>query len=108
MTTTITRDKVQRATKEPNATVVEVLDTEHFEEFHLPGAINVPIGDDFDERIRSAVPSKSEKVIVYCQDRQCPASAKAASRMEALGYQNVYDYEGGKMDWKQAGLPIEN
>ena len=106
MTTTITRDEVKQATKEPGVTVVEVLDEEHFDEFHLPGAINVPLGDDFDARIRAEVPSKSETVIVYCGDRHCPASAKAAERMQALGYQNVYDYEGGKLDWKHAGLPI--
>jgi rhodanese-related sulfurtransferase len=46
-------------------------------------------------------------VIVYCHDEDCDASPKAARRMDALGYQRVYDYEAGKVDWKQAGLPVE-
>lgn len=106
--TTITRDSVRQATTEPGATVVEVLDEERFDEFHLPGAINVPMDEDFNDRIQKAVPSRSDKVIVYCQDSLCPASARAAARLESLGYRNVYDYEAGKTDWKQAGLPIEN
>ena len=28
--------------------------------------------------------------------------------MAAKGYENVYDYEGGKQDWIEAGLPTES
>jgi CBS domain-containing protein len=34
-------------------------------------------------------------------------SARAAWRLESLGYSNVYRYEGGKVDWLAAGLPTE-
>ena len=34
-------------------------------------------------------------------------SPRAACRLEALGYGEVYDYELGIGDWKAAGLPIE-
>lgn len=104
----ITRDEVKAAAARDDVTLIKVLDAEQFNHFHLPGAINVALDDDFEERIRNGVPSKSEKIIVYCRDAECPASAEAARRMEALGYEHVYDYERGKMDWKQAGLPIEN
>jgi CBS-domain-containing membrane protein len=32
-------------------------------------------------------------------------SPRAAWRLEALGFRDVYDYEGGKMDWLAFGLP---
>lgn len=35
------------------------------------------------------------------------ASPKAAQKMDELGYQQVYDYQTGKMDRKEAGLPVE-
>lgn len=35
------------------------------------------------------------------------ASSQAAHRKEELGYERVYDYEAGKLDWNGAGLPIE-
>lgn len=81
---------------------------ELFAKFHLPGAINVPLGDDFEERIQKAVPHRDREVVVYCYDDDCDASPKAAKKMEKLGYTKVLDYEGGKMDWKSAGLPVQD
>jgi rhodanese-related sulfurtransferase len=89
------------------ALVVEVLDRPYFRKFHLPGAVNIPINGNFDAGIRHHAPDRSRPVIVYCLDAACDASRRAAARLEALGYTRVYDYEGGKMDWKQAGLPTE-
>jgi len=34
-------------------------------------------------------------------------SPRAAWRLESLGFQNVHDFEGGKLDWMAAGLPTE-
>ena len=51
--------------------------------------------------------AKSRTVIVYCLNAECDASPKAVRRMEKLGYKNVFDYEAGKVDWKEAGLPVE-
>jgi len=34
-------------------------------------------------------------------------SPRAASRLETLGFELVYDYVAGKADWGAAGLPLE-
>jgi len=34
-------------------------------------------------------------------------SPRAAWRLESLGFVEVYDYTGGKLDWLAAGLPTE-
>ena len=34
-------------------------------------------------------------------------SARAACRLATLGFQQVYDYAGGKIDWFARGLPVE-
>lgn len=34
-------------------------------------------------------------------------SPRAAWRLESFGFKEVYDYEGGKLDWMAAGLPTE-
>ena len=106
--TAIDRDQVQRMMEENVVVVVEVLDRSQFAQFHLPGAINVPLGDGFDDAIRAAVPDKHQPVVVYCMDENCDASSKAAARLEALGYERVYDYAAGKADWRAAGLPVEH
>lgn len=106
---TITREQARSMIEgDKNSVVVEVLDQEAFEKFHLPGARNVPLDDQFETNIQESLPDKSQPVIVYCFDKDCDASPKAAHKMDELGYQEVYDYEAGKMDWKEAGLPVES
>ena len=34
-------------------------------------------------------------------------SPRAASRLESLGFESVYDYVAGKADWGSSGLPLE-
>lgn len=104
---TISRDELKQWIDNDGPVLVEVLGEPVFRKFHLPGAINVPVGEGFDEKIRQAVPEKDTPVVVYCLDAACQASPKAARRMEELGYTRVYDYAAGKEDWKAAGLPTE-
>ncbi len=104
----ITREQLNERLANDGITVVEVLAPEYYRKFHLPGAINVPLGDTFDEQIQQVVPDKDKPVVVYCQNTECQASPKAAQRMEELGYRQVFDYEEGKVDWQEAGLPVES
>lgn len=106
--TTIDREQLKQMMDRDAVTLVEVLDENQFNKFHLPGALNVPVSGDFDSDIQDVVPDRHEPVAVYCQDTACDASPRAAKRMTALGYERVYDYEAGKMDWKAGGLPIES
>ena len=90
-----------------NLTIVETLGAEYFRKFHLPDARNVPFENGFDEQIQTVAPDKASPILVYCLDSDCESSAKAARRLVELGYSEVYDYEAGKVDWKEAGLPVE-
>jgi rhodanese-related sulfurtransferase len=103
----ITRQELNERMANDGLTLVEVLDPKYYRKFHLPGAINVPLDEDFDWQIEKTVPDKDRTVVVYCLDAECHASPKAARRMEELGYRQVFDYEAGKVDWKEAGLPVE-
>jgi len=105
---TINRDTLQEKMNTGDVKVVDVLGADQYNHFHLPGAINVPLGEDFESRIQQAVPDKQQEVVVYCADSKCPASPEAAKKMDSLGYQNVYDYEAGKADWRLAGLAVES
>ncbi len=88
--------------------LVEVLPAHDYERFHLPGAMNIPAGPDFEAKATHAIPNKSQTVVVYCSDSECDASAVAAARLEALGYRDVQEYAAGKVDWQQSGLPVES
>jgi|SRR3989344_7993038 len=102
-----TKDLKQKVDNKEDFALVEVLGPETFAEFHLPGAVNVPVDDTFEAGIQKAVPSKDKMVVVYCRDIECHASAKATKRMELLGYKNIFEYHDGKEGWRAQGLPIE-
>jgi rhodanese-related sulfurtransferase len=88
-------------------TVLDVLPSEYYEESHLPGALHVPLDEHFEQHVQQLVPDHRRPLVVYCMNRECTASLQAAEKLDALGYRTVLEYEGGKMDWQEAGLPLE-
>ncbi len=87
--------------------LIEVLPEDSYEEFHLPKAKNIPFDDDFPQKIKRQVPDKNKQIVVYCANSHCPLSDDAYNKLDEMGYKNVFEYQGGKEDWKAAGYPIE-
>lgn len=89
----------------PNAILIDVLSHGAFRKQHIPGAINVPL--DQVEEIIPTITAKNQQLIVYCYDKDCSASPKAAQKLEEMGYEDVLDLEVGIEGWKQAGYPVQ-
>lgn len=107
MANTIDRDDLlRRLLRGDSVTVVEALPPKYFKKQHIPGAVNLP-HDQVDERAPELLPDKDTTIVVYCANDPCPNSGIAAQRLNELGYSDVFDYEGGKEDWIEAGLPVE-
>lgn len=89
--------------------LIEVLPPSEFKDYHLPGAVNIPLKSiNFQHDIETEVPEKDEEIVVYCSNTKCDASATAANRIETMGYTNVYRFEAGKEGWKSSGYPVEH
>lgn len=89
---------------EEEITLIEVLEEKEYNRSHIEGAINIPLAD-----IGREIKGKFDldrKIVVYCADSNCQASPRAAEKLDQLGFTNVYDYEGGKKDWREAGNPM--
>jgi rhodanese-related sulfurtransferase len=86
--------------------LVEALPERHFNEAHLPGAINIP-HDRVRELAPTALPDKDARIVVYCSNTPCRNSSIASAALQALGYRDVRDYEAGKQDWIEAGFRVE-
>jgi len=102
---TITKDELKKKLDNEDVKLIEVLDKEAYKKSHIKGAINIPL-----KRIGTIAKqnySTKDEIVVYCADYDCTASPKAAKKLDNLGFKNVYDYEGGKKEWKEAGLPME-
>jgi rhodanese-related sulfurtransferase len=86
--------------------LVDVLSPECYEEEHIPRSINIPL-EDIENKAKELL-KEGKEIVVYCGSLQCTMSSQAAERLTKLGYKNVYDYEGGLQDWKDAGLSLES
>ncbi len=86
-------------------TLIHVLSREQFGKEHIPGSINIPLGDIGKRKNELDM---DEEIIVYCESFDCEASPKAAEKLEKFGFKNVIDYEGGIKDWKENGYSIES
>ena len=82
--------------------LINTLDQSQFEFSRILDALNVPeSGDEFVERIEQIAGSKKRAIVVYCASSECHSSTRAAEKLDAAGFQEVYDYVGGAKAWKQ-------
>jgi rhodanese-related sulfurtransferase len=102
---TISRDDLKTMVdRNAKLMLIDVLDAEQFGQFHLPGAINIPLDDRFETAITAAVPNKNDKIVVYSSDKSSDTSTRAAEKLNALGYTRVRDFKEGKQAWQQAAI----
>ncbi len=79
-----------------NQTLIDVRTPKEFAEGHLEGAININYFDkDFLEQI--AIYNKDKPIYVYC--RSGKRSASASSKLNGIGFKQVYDLRGGIKNW---------
>ena len=101
----IRRKDVKTLVAQGRAQLVEVLPAAEYKREHLPQAVNIPLETMTAETTKQL--RKDVAVIVYCADFQCDLSARAAWRLETMGFQEVYRYTPGKADWLAAGWETE-
>lgn len=104
--TTITRDELQAAIQAGDVIVVETLGPQHYDDAHLPGAINIP-HTEVARLAPQLLPDKAAAIVTYCANTACRNSEIAAAQLRSLGYRDVRKYAEGKEDWREAGLPLE-
>ena len=101
----ITREEFGVAIKDSSALLVDVRTPEEFEAARIPGAVNFDIkSDDFEEQVEDL--TRSTPMYLYC--RSGGRSDRAAQKLKELGFENVYDLEGGILGWTEEGLPADS
>lgn len=88
-----------------NPQLIDVRTPGEFEGGHLESAINIDWNrNDFIHQISSL--DKSKPVLVYCLSGG--RSASAANELRKNGFKQVYEMEGGMLQWRSKNLPETN
>jgi len=106
---TITTDELKTLQADRRGILlINTLDESHFAATRISDALNVPQSKkDFIERVDEIAGSKKRPMVVYCRSSECMSSTQAAEKLDAAGFQEVYNYEGGSEAWNQEIEPFD-
>ncbi len=82
--------------------LVNALREWEFKRQHIPGSEHF---DELDDALKSL--KMSDEIVVYCTNPPCRASQKLYRDLVDRGYENVRRFEGGLVEWADAGYPLE-
>jgi len=84
--------------------VLDIRTPEEFNEVRLAGAVNVDYYDaDFADQLDAL--DKNDPYVMYC--RSGNRSSDAVKAMKELGFVEVYEIDGGIVNWYDSGFPVE-
>ena len=90
---------------QPGVIVLDVRTPEEFKTGHLVNAININLeGSDFASEVSKL--DKNSTVAVYC--RSGNRSGVATKQMAELGFTDMYDMQGGIVEWQAVGGQVVN
>lgn len=88
---------------DPDVVVIDVRTPEEFAEGHIDGAVMIDFyADTFDDELAALDPD--ETYLLYC--RSGNRSGQTAAQMQQLGFDQVYDMDGGVVAYGGQGLPL--
>ncbi|MCT7378363.1 ArsR/SmtB family transcription factor [Chelativorans salis] len=100
----VSREELIDRMRDGLVTLIDVRPADEFVLGHVPGAVNVPLGE-LEERIGELDPAR--EVVAYCRGPWCILSFEAVAALRGRGYR-VRRLEDGLPEWKAAGLPMES
>ncbi len=97
------RDELLDQLRHGQVTLLDVRPEEEFDGGHIPGALNIPLGELTQRMARLP---KGTEIVAYCRGPYCVFSFEAVAALREYGFQ-ARRLEDGYPEWKAAGLPTD-
>jgi hypothetical protein len=112
----LTEEEFIELSRQPGVIVLDARSREKYNEMHIKGAINLSFPDISIESLKTTLPDKSARILIYCNnnfvgaEKAFPTKAAVASlnlstyiALYSYGYRNVYEL-GPLLDVKTSKL----
>lgn len=94
----LSQSEFKKAIQTNDILLIDVRTREEFVEGHIQNALNIDYnGVNFEQEIAKL--DKTKAVYLYCHSGR--RSAKAASKLNELGFKKVFDLDGGFSNWTE-------
>jgi len=90
--------------REGLVTVLDVRPPEEYAAGHLPGAVNIPLGE-LEKHLDELDPD--QEIVAYCRGPHCVLAFDAVARLREKGI-NAKRLDGGLPEWRMEGYPVES
>ena len=87
------------------AVVIDTRSPERYRMLHIPGAINVPLGQE--KSWADQLKKETRTIITYCTCSEEQTALASARSFDGLGVKNVRALRGGLGEWQKQGQPLE-
>ncbi len=115
----VSEEDFLRMSREPGTIVLDARSAEKYRLLHVRGAINLSFPDITIDSLKQAIPDKTTRILIYCNnnfsgaEKPFPSKLPSASlnlstyiALYSYGYENVYEL-GPLVDLKLSKLPFE-
>lgn len=99
----VTTNEFNTLLEDKTIQLIDVRTPKEFEIEHIENAKNINFFDeDFSNKINKL--NKEKPVYIYC--RSGKRSGKSAAEFKKAGFTQIYNLEGGLLNWKSEGLNV--
>lgn len=115
----LTEDEFIKMAREKGTVILDARSREKYDELHIKGAVNLSFPDITIESLKTLLPDKNTRILIYCnnnfQNAEKPFPAKMATAslnlstyisLYTYGYRNVYEL-GPLLDIDKSKLEFE-
>lgn len=90
------------------AIFIDVRNPRFFARRHVAGAHHLDMKDGFTQQTLAAVARKDQPIVIYSSGIKCGRAHKGSVFAVSWGYEKVYYFRGGIVDWKDVHFPMES